>query len=480
VLSPGELKNRVNSLGPSFIKLAQVLATRADFFDDDYLEELKSLHDDIPPMNSVEMQEVLVESFPGEWPFSRFDREPIASASIGQVHYAILKEENVEVAVKFRRKGVAELVSADMKILGFFNTLFRPLFSGYTRNSIDTLILEFGEMIAKEVSMESELANLKSFSKSYADSSIVFPKPYEKYCSDSALVMSYERGIRFDDLDGMKSRGIDYMEVMEKLILFYTEQMLVKGYFHADPHPGNLLVRDKGTLVLLDFGMVKRIGNPARIAIIEMVKSAHEEDFDLYISSCKRLGVISYEAPQDKMTELAQRMFDIFNDDNLDAISMQELAFGVMASMRDFPFKLPQEAIYILRASAIIEGLGTNFIPNFNGIKDILPILQRNIPRALGIDKNIFELVRDEIPSIPLRVEQFGNAVQKISEDEMRVHLSDRQLEWLESRVESRVRYEKNSMLLIALSFFILLVDRSYMELSISLFALGSYRIIFR
>jgi len=173
-------------------------------------------------------------------------------------------------------------------------------------------------------------------------------------------------------------------------------------------------------------------------------------------------------------------MFDIFNDDNLDAISMQELAFGVMASMRDFPFKLPQEAIYILRASAIIEGLGTNFIPNFNGIKDILPILQRNIPRALGIDKNIFELVRDEIPSIPLRVEQFGNAVQKISEDEMRVHLSDRQLEWLESRVESRVRYEKNSMLLIALSFFILLVDRSYMELSISLFALGSYRIIFR
>ena len=267
---------------------------------------------------------------------------------------------------------------------------------------------------------------------------------------------------------------------MEKLIVFYTEQMLLNGYFHADPHPGNLLIREDGMLVLLDFGMVKRISNPARIAIIEMIKSAHEEDFELYISSCKRLGVIAYEAPQDQMTELAQRMFDIFNDDTLDAISMQELAFSVMASMRDFPFKLPQEAVYMLRASAIIEGLGTTYIDNFNGIKDILPILQKNIPKALGADNGIIEALGDEIGSLPLTIRQIRTSIQKISEDELRVHLSERQLEWIESRIGNRISTFKSSSLLIVLAFFLLALDPSLKLYAIGVFAVGAIRLLYK
>ena len=292
--------------------------------------------------------------------------------------------------------------------------------------------------------------------------------------------MSFEEGIRFDDKEALLKNRIDFYATMEKLIVFYTEQMLINGYFHADPHPGNLLIRKDGTLVLLDFGMVKRISNPSRIAIIEMVKSAHEQDFELYISSCKRLGVIAYEAPPDQMTELAQRMFDIFSDDTLDAVSMQELSFGVMASMRDFPFKLPQEAVYILRVSAIIEGLGTVYIDNFNGIKDILPILQKNIPRALGADNGIIEALADEVHSLPLSLRQVRSAIQKISEDEVRVHLSERQLEWLESRIGNRIAVYKSSFLLILLAFFLLLLDPSMKVVAIILFAVGASRLLYK
>ena len=372
-LSPSELRESINTLGASFIKLAQVLATRADFFDDAYLQELRALHDEIPPMPKDDFRRVYDLAFEKMDLFEHFEEEPIASASIGEVHEAWLRSGE-RVAVKLRRWGIADQVKADIRILTFFNRTFRPLFSHYTKNSIDSLIAEFSDMILKEVSFQNELANLKSFSLVYEKSGVIFPVPYEQYCSDDAIVMSFEEGIRFDDKEELRKRKIDFHTAMDKLIEFYTEQMLINGYFHADPHPGNLLIREDGRLVLLDFGMVKRISNPARIAIIEMVKSAHEQDFELYISSCKRLGVIAYEAPQDQMTELAQRMFEIFNDDSLDATSMQELAFGVMASMRDFPFKLPQEAIYIMRASAIIEGLGTIYIPNFNGVKDILPL----------------------------------------------------------------------------------------------------------
>jgi predicted unusual protein kinase regulating ubiquinone biosynthesis (AarF/ABC1/UbiB family) len=335
-------------------------------------------------------------------------------------------------------------------------------------------------MILKEVSFRNELSNLKSFSMVYQNSGVIFPKPYEKYCSDDAIVMSFEEGIRFDDKEGLRSGKIDFRTAMQELISFYTEQMLINGYFHADPHPGNLLIREDGRLVLLDFGMVKRISNSARIAIIEMVKSAHEQDFELYISSCKRLGVISYEAPQDQMTELAQRMFEIFNDDSLDATSMQELAFGVMASMRDFPFKLPQEAVYIMRASAIIEGLGTIYIPNFNGVKDILPLLQKNIPRALGADNGILEAMKDEVGSLPLTFRQVRTGIQKISEDELRVHLSERQLEWLESRIGDRIARLKSAFVMMALAFFLLLLGPAYKVAAMVLFGLSAIRFLYK
>jgi len=478
-LSPEALKTQINELGASFIKLAQVLATRADLFDDAYLEELRSLHDEIPPMSSEDFQKVYHSAFPDKEPFEHFEKTPIASASIGEVHEAWLKSGE-RVAVKLRRYQIVSQVHADIRILTFFNRIFRPLFSHYTKNSMDALIAEFSDMILKEVSFDQELSNLKSFSATYQKSGIVFPKPYEAYCSDDAIVMSFEEGMRFDDKEALLENKIDFYATMEKLIVFYTEQMLLNGYFHADPHPGNLLIRKDGTLVLLDFGMVKRISNPARIAIIEMVKSSHEQDFELYISSCKRLGVIAYEAPQDQMTELAQRMFDIFGDDSLDAISMQELAFGVMASMRDFPFKLPQEAVYILRASAIIEGLGTTYIDNFNGVKDILPILQKNIPRALGADNGILEALADEMGSLPLTLKQVRTSIQKISEDELRVHLSERQLEWLESKIGNRISAFKSSSLLIVLAFFLLALDPELKTYAIIIFAVGALRLLYK
>jgi len=478
-LSPSQLRESINDLGASFIKLAQVLATRADFFDDIYLQELRALHDEIPPMAKKDFQKVYQRAFGEHDPFSRFNDTPIASASIGEVHEAWL-HTGEHVAVKLRRWQIDKQVKADIHILSFFNRLFRPLFSHYTKNSIDSLIAEFSDMILKEVSFANELSNLKSFSMTYQKSGVIFPTPHESYCCDDAIVMSFEEGIRFDDKKALLAHNIEFKTAMDKLISFYTEQMLINGYFHADPHPGNLLIRDDGSLVLLDFGMVKRISNPTRIAIIEMVKSAHEQDFELYISSCKRLGVIAYEAPQDQMTELAQKMFEIFNDDSLDATSMQELAFGIMASMRNFPFKLPQEAIYIMRASAIIEGLGTIYIPNFNGVKDILPLLQKNIPKALGADNGILEAMKDEVESLPLTLKQVRTGIQKISEDELRVHLSERQLEWLSSQINNRLSTFKTSFVLILLAFFLLLLDPTYQTAAIVFFALGAFRLLYK
>lgn len=335
-------------------------------------------------------------------------------------------------------------------------------------------------MILEEVSMNRELQNLQKFSAMYAKSGIRFPIPLVDYCSDDALVMSFEEGFRFDDKERLLSENIDFREIIGKLISFYTEQMLLKGYFHADPHPGNLLINPQGELILLDFGMVKTIPNDTRIAIIELIKAANERDYELYISASKRLGTIAYEAPKAELALLSERMFDIFGNENLSSENMQKLAFEVLNSTKDLPFKLPQEAIYILRVSAIIEGLGTTYIENFNGIKDILPILQENIPKALGAQEGLLEMLIKEFKSIPLTIRDIKSSLKQISDGELKVELSLNQLEWLTKEVKDYFKPILLSFTLLLGGIFCLLYDPNFKELALVLFSLGVARLIFK
>jgi ubiquinone biosynthesis protein len=477
-LTPDALTETISDLGASFIKLAQVLATRNDFFPPNYLEKLKTLHDELPPMDEKRMKQVFNRAFRDD-PFTRFEKRPIASASIGQVHQAWL-DDGTRVAVKLRRWGIARRVRADIRILNSFNRLFRPLFSHYTKHSIEAVISEFSVMILKEVSLSQERANLQKFSEVYADMDIRFPKAFDALSSDDALVMRFEEGFRFDDKAAIEAAGIEIRHVIEKLVHFYTEQMLVRGFFHADPHHGNLLVSPEGELILLDFGMVKRIPNDTRVAIIELIKAANERDYERYVSASKRLGTVAYDAPTAELAEFTERMFDIFNNDALDSASMQQLAFEVLEQTRNLPFKLPQEAIYILRVSAIIEGLGTTYIENFNGVKDILPILQRNIPRALGAKETLLETVIDELKRMPLDLQAFRETIYRISEGDLPVELSRLQMESLQSHFQEALKPFVTGALLIFGSLFLLLLDPALKSYAIVLFGAGSLRLIFR
>ncbi|MFA7027273.1 MAG: AarF/UbiB family protein [Sulfurovum sp.] len=476
-LSPQKLVETITLLGASFIKLAQVLATRNDFFPAAYLEGLKTLHDELPPMDQAAMERVYGRAFETD-PFTAFDKTPIASASIGQVHEAWL-EGNTRVAVKLRREGIEQQVKADIRILTAFNRLFRPLFSHYTKHSIEAVITEFSSMILKEVSLSQERANLIKFSQIYADMGVRFPAAYERFSSDDALVMSFEEGFRFDNKSALETHQIDISPIIDTLVTFYTEQMLVKGFFHADPHPGNLLISKEGELILLDFGMVKRVPNETRVAIIELLRAANEEDYERFVNASKRLGTVAYDAPVTELAEFTESMFEIFNNDALDSASMQLLAFEVLEKTRNLPFKLPQEAIYILRVSAIIEGLGTTYIENFNGIKDILPILQKNIPRALGAKESILETLIDEFTQLPLDIKAFRDTIYRISEENLSVELSKRQLEVIEEKLSSRVSSLSVTTGLMLAAIFVLLYDKSYDTAALLLFGAGVLSFVF-
>jgi predicted unusual protein kinase regulating ubiquinone biosynthesis (AarF/ABC1/UbiB family) len=453
-LAPETLVAAIERLGASFIKLAQVLATRADFFDSSYLEALRQLHDHLPSMTKGDFQAVFSRAFGTRDCFLSFEQEPLACASIGQVHRAVLLSGE-QVAVKLRRNRIEQVVREDIRLLGWFLTLLRPLFAEYTRNSIEAVLAAFRRTILQEVDMQVELSNLERFRQSYPAPGIRLPIPYPDYSSHDALVMTFEEGYRFDDREGLAKLQVSFPALMEKLVLFYTEQMLVKGFFHADPHPGNLLVTTGGELVLLDFGMVSRIPNATRLAMINTVKAAYERDFELLVQATRKLGIITDSAPQEELTGLAEEIFRIFDNENLSATTMQELAFGIMDALKDYPFKLPQEIIYVMRASSIIEGLGTSYIDNFNGIKDVLPILRGNLTRALGERDSLLGIVSHELAQLPLTLVKARHLVDTLQQGDLVVHLAEEDRRALLRPALQWLRQMTWIGLLIALAFYL-------------------------
>jgi len=477
-LSPGALKRVILDLGVSFIKLAQVLATRADFFTEEYLEELRAIHDEVEPMDEADFCAAYAAAFKDGGPFEHFEKTPLASASIGQVHAARLPGGKL-VAVKLRRHGITKRVKADIRILHAFLRVFKPFFSTFTKNSLEAVIAEFSVMIMKETDLSIECDNLRKFTETYKDSGVIFPGFFPEHSGPDALVMTFERGVRVDDKAGFARLDISFREVMDELVTFYAEQMLVKGFFHADPHPGNILVREDGRLVLLDFGMVKRLPASMRVAMIEMVKAAHEQDYEVFIASCKRLGVIAASAPEAEMRDLAERMFDIFGNENLSAASMQALAFDVLESMRGFPFKFPQDIVYVMRASSLIEGLGTTYIENFNGVKDILPVLLKNLRRALGAEAGLFPSIKEEIISLPLTFRRMKTILNDLSDANLKVKLSPETLEIMGEMARNYLRPLVEGAVFVTAGFFVQGADFSASShLSWALFILGALRIV--
>lgn len=453
-LSPQALVENIRSLGASFLKLAQVLATRADFFDQEYLQALRQLHDKMPAMSEKNRKRAFQRAFPDATVFSQFDEQPLASASIGQVHKATLKKTGETVAVKLLRENIQFQVRIDILLLNLFLRIFRPLFTDQTRHSIESVLQAFSRVIMQEVSMLQELANLEHFSQVYAESGIRFPTSYPSYCSDYALVMSFEEGVRIDDVNAIDQLNITFSDLMHKLVLFYTEQMLVKGYFHADPHPGNLLVNPQGEIILLDFGMVSRIPQQMRQAMIYAVKAAYERDFELLVSATRKMGILTENSDLSALSGIAESLFEIFDSEHLNASSMQELAFGVLDVLQDQPFKLPQDVIYVMRVSSLIEGLGTQYIENFNGIKDILPILEENLPRALGDDCLSLERLKRELVQLPLTAIKMRKVIELAEQGDLVVRMAETDRRYLLEKVGRYLSTLARMIFFLALAFY--------------------------
>ena len=374
------LVDAIAGLGPTFIKLAQVFSARADILPEPYLSEVGRLQDAVTPVPVEGIERILEEELGTTiaQAFTTFDRVPLASASLGQVHRATLGEE--EVAVKVIRPGVEELIALDLDIS--FRILFylNVLFPNHHIRALTAVFREFERRIAEELDLRQEAAHTEQFRRAFAeDERVRAPKVVEHLTRRRVLVTEFVHGTKVDRLrEDFEAGRLSFDAVMDTLVETYLRMMVVDGYLHADPHPGNILVQADGTVVFLDFGMVVRVERTTRDRILRIALSATRDDPDGIINGMYELGMIDPEISRVEIREAAVRIMKILQAArDIGHRRVQEMVQEILDTFYTWPLVLPQELVYFFRATALLEGIGLRYDPGFNGITAVKPVIGR-------------------------------------------------------------------------------------------------------
>ena len=363
-------------LGPTFVKMAQLFAGRADLLAPVYARALATLTDQVPMVPVVEVERIIAEEYGAtvDELFERFDREPLAAASLGQVHRARYAGE--EVVVKVLRPGVEELVAADvaasLRIVAVVERRWPNAHVIGTR----VVIEEFARCVAEEMDFRREAANAVAIRSNFADApGIWIPRIVAPLVRQRALVMEYCAGRRVDRLDDWVREGrIRPDRLVRDVMELYARMMLVHGLFHADPHPGNVHVAPDGRIILLDFGMVVQVPLDLRRQLVAAIFAAIRRDADALADSFHALGLVITGADPQVIRKLAATLLAVASQRNTVRERVELLADEVLAELFDWPIVLPSNLVYFARTAALIEGLGTHYDAHFNALAFASPI----------------------------------------------------------------------------------------------------------
>jgi predicted unusual protein kinase regulating ubiquinone biosynthesis (AarF/ABC1/UbiB family) len=377
----------IASLGPTFVKLAQVFGARADLIGEPYISVLSTLHDQVPPVPLEEIEREIHEAYgkPVHEVFERFDRSSVAAASLGQVHRALYKGR--DVAVKVLRPGVEELVAQDLRIARRIMRWVEWQWPNSHVRGVSSVIDEFSARIADEMNFHLEAEYATEIRKNFlGEEDVIVPEIVHELTRARVIVLDFVEGIRIDRL---KVSEDEAKRITAVLIEMYIQMMLIDGLFHADPHPGNLLITRDGKLVLLDFGMVVRVEPDTRLHLIRTVLAAVRQEPEGIVEGFGQLGLIAPNADMAEIHRLVGILLETaYRADTTtqDRIKMM-LADRVMHALYDFPIVLPRDMVYFARTASLIEGIGTRYDPYFQAIPVASPIVLRmrsRILRSLG------------------------------------------------------------------------------------------------
>ena len=428
------LTGRLAALGPTFVKLAQLLSSRADILPEPYLSEISRLQDQVPPDGLAEVKAVIESELeaPVAEVFQEFREEPIATASLGQVYRARVNDQ--EVVVKVLRPGVEAAIALDLEISFRLMFWLNILFPNHHVRGLTNVIREFSVRVRAEMDFRIEAQNIARFQSVFSgDAKVRAPAVLEEFTRRRVLVMEHCRGTKIDQLhDRFSSGRLSFKRIMESLTGVYLRMMLLDGFIHADPHPGNLLVQDDGTLVVLDWGAVLDVPRWTRESILSLALAVGREDIDGVINEMYRLGMISPEVSRGDIRGAAAEVLRIVKraqTTNRQRI-VQEIVSEFLDTFYAWPLVLPQELVYFFRTGALIEGLAFRYDANFDGLSFIQSVVREHRSELLdSIGRQPTQMAKSFVDEAQNAIRSVRDLVTRAEREELRVRVHPRDMQ---------------------------------------------------
>ncbi len=391
------LKENLIKLGPTFIKIGQSMGTRADLLPLPFVKALGELQDQVPPFPN-EIAFARIERDLGKKineVYAEFDVEPIAAASLGQVYRAKLFTGE-EVAVKVQRPNLDGIIKGDIEILRKV-TKFAERFPFLNENADWAgMLREFDETIHEEMDYAAEGKNAERFTGNFKDwTNVHVPKIYWSATTSKVLTMEFIHGTKVTALEELRARNVSPEKVNRLLIRTYLKQLLEDGFFHADPHPGNLLVMPDGRLAFFDFGMVGRITPQLQSKMIDAFFHVVAKDPAGIAQDLIDLDFMKPGSNPDIVRPVVEKMFQFHLNLKLKEVNFKELTYDLADVMYDYPFRLPSNFTYIMRALMTLEGIGIITDPEFNFFETAKPYAKEFMFKREG--KDLRKLLTDKL-----------------------------------------------------------------------------------
>ena len=400
----------LEALGPTFVKMGQILSTRPDLLPVEFVEELQKLQDDVPPFPGEEARSRVERELgqPVGDLFDHFEDAPLASASLGQVHRARLKDGH-EVVVKVQRPGIRKVIEVDLEILNHLAGLIERRVEGFEVHRPTRIVEEFANTIRQELDYRLEAGHIDRFALQFTgEPTVLIPEVYRDASTARILTMQYVEGIKPSNLAALDAAGMDRKLIAHRGADLLMKQVFVHGFFHADPHPGNLFILPENVICFLDFGMMGRLDRTSRENFADFMIAFVDRDAEHCADAL--IELTEWDDPPDR-ARLARDMsefIDRHTTRTLKDLEIGPLLLSAMHTVAKNGLRIPPNLFLMLKALAVVEGFGRRLDPEFDITAEAAPFMRRMAwsrlnPRRiaadlLGAGSEAMRLLR-EIPS---------------------------------------------------------------------------------
>ncbi|GGF86920.1 ABC transporter [Paenibacillus albidus] len=421
-LTLGERIRRVlEELGPTFVKLGQLASTRSDLLPDSIIQELVKLQDHVPPFSADTARSIIAQELdlPLDEIFESFENTPLAAASIGQVHRAVL-HGGQRVAVKIQRPGILRTMSRDLEILQDLSALAERQMDWARQYGLARMSEEFTKALLAELDYSQEARNAEKIAGQLTEKDGVYiPAIFWDYSSERVLTMEFVEGITLNRRELLLDKGIRLHVVAEQMVEMMLQQIFIHGFFHADPHPGNVMLMENGKLALIDFGMVGRLSEEMKDHLSALIIALMRKNTDSMVRAILRLGVISEDADRAALHDDMDRLRDQYYDVPFNKVSIGTALNDLFGIARKHRLVIPPDLAMLGKTLLTLEGVVGNLDPNFSIVQMAEPFGRRLVKERFSgrrLQRKLLGGVADlaeGLVGLPAQVRQLSSLLSK-------------------------------------------------------------------